>query len=896
MSDTDDTDDLLLIPPDFFVLDSDYNHSAIIEPYYNIVDNLISKVNNLQNRITSIESSDSLLSNSVDFMDSPRKMHSSVNGARKYNSIDDLYTPSSTQSTPQKPPTKLRLNSLPASPNVDKFGSGKSFQQSSADLKTYKIRSPQKNYETQSTKPKSKEDSPMLNEIDSFLSKVKTIQRLNAVRNLEFDLNACQENQRDLTENNIKECEEISAAKVNTWQSGDRKESVPDLHTGVRDILYQPGDSFTEQFRKESHLPDSSIANNSASSFDRYPLSDSSTDSTQVTAYKKNYSRDDLLRSPLHSNALSILNVHKQLQDAAHESSGRNRNREHKQRSANTIVDKTDYLLDQNLGLLKLADIWSTNSKVHLSESHLSQKLQEEKLRRLHCEDLIQDLQNRNLELQQKLTVAVNVDETKNKTIQQFQEALEKIVMRLEKLNKEKHDHENEMSKLKRKHSQEMENAAQKLTSYEKEVSNALTVAHENREKYKSMENKYSQLQNEAMSMERTLRDLQVKYNNQIEKNEGLSKLLDDKEAELIENKNNVNTARSEISQSRKAVEICQAEVSTMKKEHSILQSQLSDLKEEVSLLNDQKKELLAEVASHKKREMELNDELSKAKKQIENNKLELRNFYQGQVEILVQNKLKEFQSQLDQAEMGFKGEIKKREMSIAKTAASHIQQISEKYSLEIKLLEKKHQEEIKLYNIQIMQHKQQAENVQSKLDQIQEKRVQIAKQLQKIMESQWTEALRIISSGKSPTLNDESAFNTIDQLNSLKTRSYNNVEEVLAQQQEEHYNITKRQKNGQQTEMAEFPLGRGQEAFSLAMDTPVSSRNKFSENDIQKYINLLLNRHVGNPTQDEASKESEQASESHDRGAFSYDFDDASKDGLRGLQKEKKIPKPPWK
>lgn len=60
---------------------------------------------------------------------------------------------------------------------------------------------------------------------------------------------------------------------------------------------------------------------------------------------------------------------------------------------------------------------------------------------------------------------------------------------------------------------------------------------------------------------------------------------------------------------------------------------------------------------------------------------MELRNFYQGQVELLVQNKLKEFQSQLDKSENNFREEIRKREISIAKTAAVHIQQLSEKYT-----------------------------------------------------------------------------------------------------------------------------------------------------------------------------------------------------------------------
>lgn len=60
-------------------------------------------------------------------------------------------------------------------------------------------------------------------------------------------------------------------------------------------------------------------------------------------------------------------------------------------------------------------------------------------------------------------------------------------------------------------------------------------------------------------------------------------------------------------------------------------------------------------------------------------NKKELRNFYQGQVELLVQNKLKEFQTQLDDAEHKMKEQLEKKELEIAKSAALHIQQINDK-------------------------------------------------------------------------------------------------------------------------------------------------------------------------------------------------------------------------
>lgn len=63
----------------------------------------------------------------------------------------------------------------------------------------------------------------------------------------------------------------------------------------------------------------------------------------------------------------------------------------------------------------------------------------------------------------------------------------------------------------------------------------------------------------------------------------------------------------------------------------------------------------------------------------MDQSKTELRNFYQDQVETVVREKLREFQTQLERAENALQDELKKKELSIAKTAAVHIQKISEK-------------------------------------------------------------------------------------------------------------------------------------------------------------------------------------------------------------------------
>nr|CAI5828873.1 unnamed protein product [Callosobruchus analis] len=807
MTDTDDTDELLLIPPDFFVIHSDSELCSFSEPYYNIVESLIERVDRLQTRIKSIESTENSIHSLYD-------MQSTNKDSRPYNSSDNVYYPSSTQSTPQKPHTKFKLSSLPCSPNVDRNTPSR-----------YGLGIP-RTPKLENSSPNKSENST-LGEIDTFLSKVRTIQRLNAVRSLDFNkdftsneslgkksskevTDVMAELKRQQEKLETSPIKEHVAVKEKTWQPGDVKDSVPDYNMGIRNTMYDHGEP--------THKAE--IHNNSLdTSADRYPSSDSSSELTQMTAFKRP-SKSNLLNSPLHSHALDILNLHRQVQEDSDK------------RVKKKSKTKSGHGLNDNFGLLSLADIFSSNSQLlQCSQAQLTQKLKEENLRRQHCEDMIHKLQNRNLELQQKLSVAVNVDETKNIALQQFQETLEKVMLRLDRLYKEKQNLQGEVDNLKSKHATQLEDLSKKVSYYENEASKAINVAHGNQEKSSCLEKRCSDLQMELDSFEAKFRALQDSYARELEKNKQLSDILSQKEIQLNENKNMLNMAKNEVSESKKTVDNCQKEFMALKEEYEKIQYDLRESKDIIDKLTEQKKLLLKEMENYKKKEATLQTEIDQLQKQLESSKLELRNFYQGQVELLVQNKLKEFQGQLDQAETAFKEEVKKRELSIAKTAASHIQQLSEKYSLEISLLEKKHQEEIRLHQIQVMQYKQQAANLQNELDRLQEKRMEIAKQLQKIMEAQWAEAVKIITSAKSPSFDDK-AVNTLDQLNSLKTRSYHNVEEVFSQQglnEEKNENLNEGTCSSTSNEnVGEAPISN-----------QTNANKPFNESEVQKYINL---------------------------------------------------------
>ncbi|RZC34570.1 SMC N, IncA, CALCOCO1 and/or DUF3584 domain containing protein [Asbolus verrucosus] len=745
MSETDDTDELLIIPPDFF-LNNPACYSDNLGPYYGVVDSLITQVNQLEDRINFIESSSevsiSLLSNSPE-MQSPSRV-------RKFGSSDDLqgkiYS-ASTQNTPQKPRTKFTLNSLPNSPDVDRFR-----------------KTPPK---PRGGAPKSKKANvnPMLEEIDSFVSNVKLIKRLNAVRNLENDFSNFENknldmhqldemlNEMDLQQKKMEKDKEKPIVKEKAWQAGDNVNTVPDYGYGMRKNMYR-------ESQQTYTIGDTSLEKNEC---------DSSSESTQTTAFEK-----------------------------------------FKYKEVNQ--NNSNY----NLGLVSLSKLWNS-SDARENPSKFQQQLQEERLRRQHCEQAIQELQNRILELQERVAVAIQVDEAKDKAILRFHDSWEKAGSKLQEIEKEKEKLEEEVDKLKKKLNEGSEETYQKVSHYEKEASKALNIAHSGQEKLAALEKRYSELENELKTAEVNSEEFQKKYLAEVEKNRQYPEIIAQKEMELNDCKSVLAEARKEVSQSKRAIEICQSELLAMKEENDGLQTKLNAEKESIKTMNDQKSKLLEEINAHKSIGRGLQEELTKTREQLENNKIELKNFYQGQVELVVQNKLKEFQKQLDEAEKALKDELTKKELSIAKTAASHIQQISEKHTLEIKLLEEKHQEECRLYQLQISQLRHELDESNLKIKRQNEKHMHIEKQLHKFMES-----LR------------QDHFATLDEMHSFRSKSFNNLEEILS------FNMAEEERNRKGAE-------HDDSAYRMGTETPLTSRNekgaRRKENSLQETINMLLDK-----------------------------------------------------
>lgn len=893
MSDSDDTEELLLMTPQIDDLVIEEPHV----PYYDIVDKLITQVSKLKSKIKSIENSSDVslgsVSNSIDTFLNMQSSDSS-NACRRCFSYESLPQGSeyrrstlppcfSTQSTPQKPRSKLMLKSFPNSPKYD--DELKLFKKPySMGAPRTKINEGDRLAGTEDQNQPLVEESNIIEEIDNFLSNVKP-RKTDVVRTLDFGnrLNEKVQKQNknvvdvhqilremDEQEAKIKNMYDNKTGTISSnssekntgyqtpldWKKGIETLSVSSTDssspTDKSTVLYQPVGRKNEtknvsengkRINNEPYRFNSDHVMNKQSVLERKPSNTSinDTDRTVTENYStsSNFTRKSL-SSPhcdINSTAKDMLSMHKKLLDESHSP------------EFSSYHDPTRKLMkpdsNQRLGSVSLINLWSNEKKEAESNSEKCiQRLQEEKLRRTHCEELIQQLQNKILEQQEKLAVAIQVDEAKDNAILRFHDAWEKASMKFKLVVKERDQLEQDVQKLASQNKQIAEECEERIDFHRKETNQALNILHEHKIRLEELDKKFEEIRAESEALRNTNQDLESKLGNEEEKNKLLSNILANKELELNESKNILLHAKKEVSQCQTAVEMCQKDFATVKTEYDLIQEEIKEERRNVSQLHEQNKSLHEELEAQKKKEKSLMDNLKELQDKLDSNKKELRNFYQGQVELLVQNKLKEFQTQLDDAEQKMKEQLEKKELEIAKSAALHIQQINDKYTLEINLIEQKHQEEMQLKQVKIAQLEQRLYDMQLKCERQQDNRSDLIKQLQKVMEAQWSEALRIINTGKSPVSYDDSS-STIDQLHSLQSKSYQNMEALLNQDFEDK----SRNQHAAQSDRRNHHKKENQGQRNAQ---PAKSRGSKPQNDdhLQRYINLLLHKQAGNPTE----------------------------------------------
>ncbi|XP_014217062.1 interaptin [Copidosoma floridanum] len=499
--------------------------------------------------------------------------------------------------------------------------------------------------------------------------------------------------------------------------------------------------------------------------------------------------------------------------------------------------------------LLTLSDFWNQDSSKS-QEEQLKIKLEEEKLKRQHCEKMIQELQKKLLEQQEKIAVAIGVDDEKNLFIAQFQMSWKKMKHKLCELESERENLQKLIKSISDKHQLEITECQEQIKKNEDELSKALNLATGYKEKSDSLVKEKLELlkshADELESYKSLVQEAESRYEEMkkecqklLEKNQQTDETLKSVQQDLNKELIKSNEVKSELAIIHKALDTCEAELALLRQEKENAQLKLKEELSRNSILEQGKASLLIAVDEVKKAEKLAKNEVKSLMEQQEKLRAELRDIYQKQVDEVVKNKLQEFQKQLDSAEMIFQNELETKQRAIAEIAARKIKSVIDKHQLEINLVEEKHKEEKKLYEVKLAQETQKSAMFEVQLNTYRKSKTNIVEQLHSMMQKQWQQALLIISGGNLDNLpsiqqiNVEKLFDNSGQMNlDLVSKPCNgSPSKPVKLERQTNSNLQSIKKQEHQ-----------EESFLTLTSNDETPPKKDSKNDFEKYIKMILN------------------------------------------------------
>uniref|UniRef100_A0A0K8T7M8 Centrobin n=1 Tax=Lygus hesperus TaxID=30085 RepID=A0A0K8T7M8_LYGHE len=396
--------------------------------------------------------------------------------------------------------------------------------------------------------------------------------------------------------------------------------------------------------------------------------------------------------------------------------------------------------------LMSLADLWKneSNHSSHDDPSKLRQKLEEEKFRRMHLEETIQSLNKRVLEEQEKLAVAMVVDEGKDKAIIQITEAWKQMVEHWKKIEADRHSMSQRLISEKAALKRAREDVDKKIERWEKEVSQALDLAAGYKNKCvllevefsiskESLEGKVTVLEEKLKVNEKTLTDL-------LEERKFLSDKLQSTQEEVQDGKRLIDSTRKEVESIQQNLSTVEAELAIVKEQRGLIEMRLMEEKGRVVILEQQKSSLEDKLEEAHRCQMNAEKEAKNAIAELESSKMNLREFYQNQLEMVVRSKLTEFQGQLDAAQLSMQAEIESTKEMAQKRAEEQHNSLVNSHVAEIRRLEAIHKDELRSLELKLVD----SERRRLKLE---NNHKDIAQKLHGVMENQWQQALSILTS-----------------------------------------------------------------------------------------------------------------------------------------------------
>ncbi|XP_016976749.1 centrobin isoform X1 [Drosophila rhopaloa] len=400
--------------------------------------------------------------------------------------------------------------------------------------------------------------------------------------------------------------------------------------------------------------------------------------------------------------------------------------------------------------LISLSELWgkSSMSRTVLDNNSPNQllcspSLKEEQLRRQHLEKTVHTLQSQLLEYQQRISVAIEVDRSKDAALSGAEQTAQSLNYEVQQLRNALHRLETDRSE-----------SHTKIDALQHELSQAVHLATQFQEKNDKLEGELDHRRKEAKDWDDRLEQLEMQLHSS-KRAEELS------HAELNKLRDKFAKVDYQQEKLKARIEELEKDKNTLTNQKEMLQEYHQKQKARADSLEAQRKSMQETLANLTENETNL-------KKKLDIQQKSLKQYYQQQMENVVSKKMQEFQDQLDKNEEHLKNEARERERLIAERAVKQLEMINEKNNQELNLIQEKHNEEVELYRLQLANASKKIDEMDLKLSCYKTKRADIAEKLHGVMEAQWQQALAILTTptqnslmqasdteGESPELNN---------------------------------------------------------------------------------------------------------------------------------------------
>nr|XP_056719609.1 LOW QUALITY PROTEIN: centrobin [Euleptes europaea] len=392
---------------------------------------------------------------------------------------------------------------------------------------------------------------------------------------------------------------------------------------------------------------------------------------------------------------------------------------------------------------LRLGQIRESYADSHL----LKDSLDKEQARRKHCERHIQALQNRLLELQQQLAVAISADKKKDSMIEQLDKTLAKVVEgwnrheaeRTETLHRLQTEKEAAVQAL-RRHREKMEEAEGRL----EEALSALSQEQQTASLYCKQK---EMLEEEKASLLRSLEaegqrvcNLQADWDLERRQHEALRATLEEQQ-------------RSWAQRERQAEQQCQAlqeeSRTQLEKEKAIAQREAqksADAQRVLVSVQTEVQGLESELEAMRRERDGLKMEMSLVKARYESQKVKLESELKVVLEQQVTERLAEVHEESLRQMSTMREQHRKQLMDLGSHHEKELASQLAQFKSDLAERDERHRQLIEDYEDRISRQQEEMRELQAKCRRLEAQRAEMASQFQAMMHAHWNEALRLFA------------------------------------------------------------------------------------------------------------------------------------------------------